>query len=345
MRANFPVLVAIGCFLSLAAHAATPAAIEAELKRRAAQKQAAQITPKETAFIVPDQEKARLTAENVYNTWRLSMIRGSEPTWRATTSNSRQMKVRNLIISQRGKFPRDFFNATQDTPKLENFAYVGTLQGCNGYTMACTYVGRMQLGDGKVEENAFVLEFVFEGGRWKLDQTRFFGLNQLPKVLERLKKRDIEVLKEHDGFQPYAAIPPTPPACNAPVLIGKVFVDCPGRNVEMTINGISMHSFDDERRADIISGGLKRGSNTISYKILDREGMARPSMAIGIFVAPETPGNMPVCVFDHILDETDKAEGGSFTFSIKNEHIASMNPKFSGEKPAPYHAVPLKEKK
>jgi membrane protein insertase Oxa1/YidC/SpoIIIJ len=85
--------------------------------------------------------------------------------------------------------------------------------------------------------------------------------------------------------------------------------------------------------------------NKYFNKILDREGMARPSMAIGIFVAPETPGNMPVCVFDHILDETDKAEGGSFTFSIKNEHIASMNPKFSGEKPAPYHAVPLKEKK
>lgn len=345
MRANFPVIAAIGCLFALVSQAATPAAIEAELKRRSAQKQATQPVPNETNFIVPDQEKARVTAERVYNTWRLSMIRGSEPTWRSTTSNSRQMKVRNLIVSQRGKFPRDFFNETQETPKLENFAYVGTLQGCNGYTMACTYVGRMQLGNGKVAENAFVLELVFEGGRWKLDQTRFFNLSRLPEVRKRLYNRDIDVLKEHDGFQPYGAIPPTPPACNAPVLIGKVFVDCPGRNIEMTINGISMHSFDDERRADVISGGLKRGVNTISYKILDREGLERPAMAIGIFVAPETPGNTPVCVFDHILDETDKAEGGSFSFTIRNEHIASMNPRFNGEKPSPYHAVPLKQKK
>ncbi|MBQ7023963.1 MAG: hypothetical protein IJN29_10295 [Akkermansia sp.] len=345
MRANFSVIAAIGCLFAMAAGAATPAAIEAELKRRAAKKQEEQPKTVSSGIIVPDQEKARTTAETVYNTWRISMVRGSEQAWRSTTSNSRQMKVRNLIVSQRGKFPRDFFSATHDTPKLENFAYVGSLLGCNGYTMASTYVGQVQLGDGKVAENAFVLEFVFEGGRWKLDQTRFFNLSRLPEVRERLHKRDISVLKEQDGFQPYEHIPTTPPACNAPVLIGKVFVDCPGRSVEMTINGTSMHSFDDERRADVISGGLKRGVNTISYKIIDREGLARPSMAIGLFVAPETPGNTPVCVFDHILDASDKAEGGSFSFNIQNEHIASMNPKFKGEKPQPFHAVPLKPKK
>ena len=38
-------------------------------------------------------------------------------------------------------------------------------------------------------------------------------------------------------------------------------------------------------------------------------------MAIGLFVAPETPGNTGVCVFDHILDAADTANGGSFTFS------------------------------
>ena len=344
MRANFSVIAAVSCLFALAAGAATPAAIEAELKRRAAQKQAEKPAIVSTEFTVPDQEKARITAETVYNTWRLSMVRGSESAWRATTSNSRQMKVRNLIVSQRGKFPRDFFSATHDTPKLENFVYVGALQGCNGYTMACTYLGQMQLGDGKVAENAYVLEYVFEGNRWKLDQTRFFNLSQLPEVRKKLHNRDLSVLKENDGFQPYTHIPTTPPACNAPELIGKVFVDCPGRNVEMTINGVSMHSFDDERRADVISGGLKRGTNTIAYKIQDREGLQKPSMAIGLFVAPETPGNQPVCVFDHILDAADNAEGGSFTFIIRNEHIASMNPKFKGDKPQPYHAVPLKQK-
>lgn len=346
MRAIFFQTALAGALICCAADAATPSALEAEIKRREAQKRAAEATrPANAADVsVPDQEKAKQVVETVYNTWRLSMIRGNEQAWRASTTRSRQMKVRNLIVSQRGQFPKDFFKHTQEAPNIDNFVYVGTLMGCKGNTMAATYVGKLQLGDGKARENAYVLEFVLEQGRWKLDQTRFFDLSQLPDVKKRLYKRDLTLLKEQDGFLPYDRIPGTPAACRAPELIGKVFVDCPGRNIEMSINGVSVHEFDDERRADIISGGLRRGQNTITYKIKDREGLKRPAMAIGIFVAPETPGNTGVCVFDHILDAADKANGGSFTFFISNDHIASMNPKFQGKKPEPFHAVPLKQK-
>ncbi len=319
---------------------ATPAALEAAMRQRAAQQQTSPDSP--ASFGTPDQQKARETADMVYNTWRLSMIRGNEQAWRSSTSAARQVKVRNLIVSQKGSFPRDFFKQQQEPPKLENFRYVGAITACNGRSMAATYVGKLQLGDGKAAENAFVLEFMFENGKWKLDQTRFFNLSQLPVVRERLYARDLSVLREQDGFQPYTSIPRSPAACHAPELIGKVFVDCPGRDIRMSINGISEHEFDDERRADVISGGLRRGRNTISYTIRDNEGQARPAMAIGIFVMPETEGNHPVCVFDHILDAQDTAEGGSITFSIENGHIASMNPKFTGKAPEPHHAVPLK---
>lgn len=346
MRAIFFQIAAIGLVLSSTANAASPAALNAELKRRATQEAAPQSPqPEDTAaVIIPHQENARQIAETVYNTWRLSMIRGNEQAWRSSTCKSRQMKVRNLIISQRGRFPRDFFSEIQEAPNIDNFVYVGSLLGCKGNTMACTYVGKLQLGDGSPRENAYVIELVNEQGKWKLDQTRFFDLTQTPDVKKRLYNKDLNVLKEQDGFLPYKRIPAVPAACRAPELIGKVFVDCPGRNIEMTINGVSVHEFDDERRADIISGGLKRGANTITYKIKDRDGLKRPTMAIGLFVAPETPGNTGVCVFDHILDEADKADGGSFTFYISNDHIASMNPKFTGTKPEPYHAVPLKKK-
>ena len=49
-------------------------------------------------------------------------------------------------------------------------------------------------------------------------------------------------------------------------------------------------------------------------------------------------------MFDHILDASDTANGGSFTFFISNDHIASMNPAFKGKRPEPFHAVPLKKK-
>ncbi len=342
MRAIFfaaPLLLAASCPQALAQ--ATPAALDAAMKQRAAQ-QAQAGTPAATSFGTPDQQKAKETADTVYNTWRLSMIRGNEQAWRSSTSASRQVKVRNLIISQRGEFPRDFFNHQPEPPKLENFRYVGAITGCNGHTLAATYIGKLQLGDAPAAENAFVLEFVFENGKWKLDQTRFFNLSKLPEVRRRLYAQDLSILKEQDGFQPYPSIPRTPTACRAPELIGKVFVDCPGRDIRMSINGVSEHEFTDERRADVISGGLKRGQNTITYTIDTAEGKEHPAMAIGVFVMPETPGNHPVCVFDHILDAQDEAKGGSITFTIENGHIASMNPKFSGEAPQPHHAVPRK---
>ncbi len=343
MRAIFFALPLFLTTLSPIAQAqATPASLEAARKQRSAEQQAAQQPAAPASFGTPDQQKARETADMVYNTWRLSMIRGNEQAWRSVTSAARQVKVRNLIVSQRGSFPRDFFNHQQEPPRLENFRYVGAITACNGRTMAATYVGKLQLGDGKAAENAFVLELVHESGKWKLDQTRFFNLSQLPVVRERLHARDLSVLREQDGFQPYPAIPRPPAACRAPELIGKIFVDCPGRDIRMTINGISEHDFTDERRADVISGGLKRGQNTITYTITTNEGQAHPAMAIGIFVMPETPGNHPVCVFDHILDAQDSAEGGSITFTISNGHIASMNPKFEGKAPEPHHAVPLK---
>ncbi len=344
MKAIFfaaPLLLAISSPLMQAQ--TTPAAIEAAMKQRAARQQKAQ-PASPASFTVPDQQKAKETADTVYNTWRLSMIRGNEQGWRSATTASRQVKVRNLIISQRGEFPRDFFNHQPEPPKLENFRYVGALMGCNGRTLAATYVGKLQLGDAPAAENAFVLEFVFENGKWKLDQTRFFNLSQLPDVRKRLHAQDLSILREQDGFQPYSSIPATPAACRAPELIGKVFVDCQGRDIRISINGISVHEFSDERRADVISGGLKRGQNTISYSIDSREGQPPANMAIGLFVMPETPGNRPVCVFDHILDAQDAAEGGNISFTISNAHIASMNPKFTGEAPQPHHAVPLKQK-
>jgi len=345
MRAIFFAGALLVAFSAWNAQAITQAGLDAAMKRRAAAQPADSAQQDAPAvFGVPDQEKARNTVDTVYNTWRVSMIRGNEQAWRNSTSASRQMKVRNLIVSQRGSFPRDFFRQAQEAPKLENFIYVGALTGCNGYTMAATYVGKLKLGDSAAAENAFVLEFVFEGGKWKLDQTRFFNLSKLPETRKRLHAKDLTLLKEQDGFQPYSRIPATPPACKQPELVGKVFVDCPGRAINMTINGVSLHEFDDERRADVISGGLKRGINTITYSIQDREGLDKPSMAIGLFVAPETPGNKGICVFDHVLDSKDAAQGGTFSFTISNEQIASMNPKFQGKQPEPFHAVPLKEK-
>ena len=332
MRAFFLTILTVACSL-VQAQATRSASAPAPAHEASAK------------LLMPDQKMARGIVESVYNTWRVAVQRGDESAWRRSTSNSRQMRVRNLVISERGVFPRDFFKSAQSAPQLENFHYVGTVGGCGGKTLAATYIGKMQLGDASPKENAFVLLFVSEDGRWKLDQTRFFDLSRIPEVLKRLQAQDLTVLKEQDGFHPYSSLPPVPQACRAPELVGKIFVDCPGRVVDMRINGVSVHDFDNERRADTISGGLKRGANTISYTIRNSSASPdRPRMGIGIFVMPEAQGNQPVCVFDHVLDAGDEAKGGSFTFNISPEHLAAMNPKRQGPPAQPFHAVPLKSR-
>lgn len=338
MKANFLSRMMVFCsaLFSLAA-AQSPAPIP----------HPAPVSVEKPALLTPDQKVARNLVETVYNTWRLGVMRGDESTWRRTTTASRQMRVRNLIISERGNFPRDFFRSAHNTPQLEHFRFVGVLGGCGGKTLAATYIGKMQLGDdGTPHDNAFVLLLVHEGGRWKLDQTRFFDLTRLPDVLRRLQAQDLAVLREQDGFHPYSSIPAVPPACGAPQLVSKIFVDCPGRALNIRINGVSIHEFDDERRADTVSGGLRRGQNTITYTIRNStNGQERPRMGIGLFVMPEAPGTQPVCVFDHILDAEGTAQGGTYTFNVTPELLAAMNPKNTGAAPQPFHVVPLKPKK
>ena len=322
-------------------------AVVAMMGEVAVAQQAAPVSaPSAPRFNVPDQKQARTIADTIYNTWRVAMMRGNEASWRNATTRSRQVKVRNLIISQKGKFPQDIFRDQPAPPALENFVYVGALAGPTNRTLAATYLGSLQLGEkGKPAMNAYVLEFVHEEGKWRYDQSRFFNLSRLPQVEKRLRAGDVAVLQEQDGFHPYTEAPAVPPSCPYPQLIGKVFVDAQGRQIEMRINGISLHDFSDERRADVISGGLKRGVNTVSYTIRTSDTGVKAAMAIGLFVMPETPGNKPVCVFDHILDPGDAANGGMFSFSVTNEMIASMNPKFAGPAPQPFHAAPLKPEK
>ncbi|MCD8070207.1 MAG: hypothetical protein LUE08_02325 [Akkermansiaceae bacterium] len=296
---------------------------------------------------VPDQEKARETVETVYSTWRQSMINHNYQAWKETTSESRQVRVRNLAVSEKREFPRSLFEQQPIPPSLVQLKYVGALGGPSGGTLAATYYGRvdMGLGDGG-GRNALVLLFVHERGKWRYDQQRLFNLSHLPQVKERLARGDFSVLKEQDGFHPYPSSPPVPPLCRAPQLIGKVFVDAPGRRVTMTINGVSRHEFEDCRMAETISGGLLRGRNTITYSIdsLNGKNTGNP-LGIGLFVMPETVGNQPAVCFEHVCDEKDAPQGGSFTFTVSEDMIRSMNPRSGVAKPAPFRPVPLKTKK
>ncbi len=299
-------------------------------------------------LVKPDQKAARELAERLYNTWRLSMSRGDEVTWESVTPRSRQVKVRNIVRSNKGTMRDDFFgkNAEQ-LPPLENFRFVGALASADRRCMSVTYLGKLQTQEGQAPQPVtYVLYFVDESGkgRWTFDQSRFYSLEHLAPIATRLAEKDNDVLMDEDLFHPYKSVPAVPRACAMPEVVAQVFVDSPGRNIVMTINGEGPYEFYDERRADIILGGLKKGKNVITYEIKDVDGAPRDSMAIGLFLMPEAEGQRPSVVYEHILDADGKAKGGSFTFTVGNSHLAMRNPSYTGPKPTPFRPVPLKKK-
>ena len=53
----------------------------------------------------PGDAKLRDDLDVAYNTWRLHLLRGNYDGWRSTTSAYRQVKVRNLAVSENAPFP------------------------------------------------------------------------------------------------------------------------------------------------------------------------------------------------------------------------------------------------
>lgn len=176
----------------------------------------------------PGDSQLRDDLDVAYNTWRLHMLRGNYDGWRATTSAYRQVKVRNLAVSEKRPFPASLFRQPMAPPALSPLMYVGSV--VDGPTAAATYYGKVDLGLGEepTDANALVLLFTNERGKWKYDQARFFNLSRLPAVRDRLKRGDATVLMEQDGFQPLGKIPPVPPLCPPAKYIAKILVDCPG---------------------------------------------------------------------------------------------------------------------
>ncbi len=75
----------------------------------------------------PGDAKLRDDLDVAYNTWRLHLLRGNYDGWRATTSAYRQVKVRNLAVSEKRPFPASLFRQPMAPPALAPLMYVGSV--------------------------------------------------------------------------------------------------------------------------------------------------------------------------------------------------------------------------
>ena len=278
--------------------------------------------------------KLRDDLDVAYNTWRLHLLRGNYDGWRATTSAYRQVKVRNLAVSEKRPFPASLFRQPMAPPALAPLMYVGSV--VNGPTAAATYYGKVDLGLGQdpTDSNALGLLFTHENGKWKYDQARVFNLTRLPAVKERLKRGDASVLREQDGFQPLGKIPAVPPVCPPPKYIAKILVDCPGRTVQANVNNISLHEFDNTRLAEVISGGLRDGTDSLALDFSDSPHGKKGAVLVEVYIMPEIPGHLPARAFSYFVPPQAQPKSGPVLINVTPELLKTMEPKNSSPKAA-----------
>jgi len=257
------------------------------------------------------------TLSEVYGRWRQAMTTGDAATWQAVTAEHRRMEVRNRLMSERAAFPAGVFAIPAPPPALAGLRLVQATQA--GRTAKAVWFGKVDFGvGGDPTDNLLVLCFVAEGKGWKYDTADFISLAGLPEVRKELQAGNDKYVRETKDFQPAGVVPPTAaPMAMAPY-IAKVYVFCPGRDVQLQVNKLSRHHFADTKAAEVVLGGAKDGLNEVQYGIKAMEGgTGKEAMTIRVYLMSEVPDVQPVKVFEYQITEGGKPNDfGTGTFVV-----------------------------
>jgi hypothetical protein len=274
------------------------------------------------------QDNLRPALETTYCAWREAMIRKDPSVWQRVTAEHRRIEVRNRIVSEKQAFPATVFELPAPPPTLQGLKFLEAKQ--NGPTAKASYFGKIDFGvGGEPTENLLVLSFVRGSGGWLYDRAEFVNLTGLTAVRKELAAGNLKYLKETPEAQPSGKIPPTPVSANPAKHIAKVYVFCPGREVEVMINKISRHRFANAKEAEVVIGGAVDGPNEVQYTIKKLEGgTGKEVMTIRVYLMSEVQGQKPIKAFEYQIaaGQAPKAVAtGSFNLD------AEMGTKLTGK--------------
>ena len=246
------------------------------------------------------QEALRVPLEATYGRWQDAMVRKDIFTWQAVTATFRQMEIRNRLASERIAFPGGVFELPAPPPALKGLTFLEAKQ--KGATAKASYFGKIDFGleESKPTENLLVASFVQENGVWKYDRADYINLAALPAVRGELAAGNLNYLKETPDAQPNGVVPPVPLQAPTAKYIAKVYVFCPGREVQVQINKISHHKFANAKEAEVVIGGAVDGQNEIQFAIRKLDGgTGKEAMTIRVYLKPEVRGVDPVKIFEY----------------------------------------------
>ena len=261
---------------------------------------------------------------SVYTAWRTAILRKDVAGWQRTTAPHRQAEIRNRLVSEKKQFPGDVFNLPAPPPALEGLKLLHLSQ--RGPTAKAAFFGKIDFGgEGEPPENVLVLSFVNSGG-WKYDRADFLNLAALPEVRKELATGDLTYISETPDFQASGTLPPTPPAVPAAKFIAKVYVFCPGREVQVQVNQFSRHRFANAKEAEIILGGALAGANSVTYTVKGLEGgTGKEALAIRVYLMSEIEGTKPIKAFEYQVNEGGAVQPfGKGTFTVDAPTAAKL---------------------
>lgn len=262
-----------------------------------------------------------------YTNWRTAMIRKDVPAWQRTTAAHRQAEIRNRLVSEKRPYPAGIFELPAPPPPLDGLKMIHLSQ--KGATAKAAFFGKINFGvGGEPTENILVLSFV-NSGTWKYDRAEFVNLAALPEVRRELLAGDLKYVAETPDFQASGVVPPTPPAVPAAKYIAKVYVFCPGREVQVQVNQFSRHRFANAKEAEVVLGGAKDGVNNVTYTVKSLEGgTGKEALAIRVYLMSEIKDTQPVKAFEYRVDEGGAVKPfGTGTFTVDAATAGKLVPK------------------
>jgi hypothetical protein len=272
------------------------------------------------------QEELRPGLEKAYGVWRDALIRKDAGTWQQATAEHRRVEVRNRIVSEKLPFPASVFNLPAPPPALDGLKFLEAKR--NGPTAKAAYFGKIDFGvEGEPTDNLLVLSFVQGARGWLYDRADFVNLTALPEVRAELAAGDLSYLRGVPEAQPSGLVPPTPIAANPATTIAKVYVFCPGREVQVQVNKISRHRFANAKDADVVIGGARVGLNEVQYSVRKLEGgTGMEAMTIRVYLMSEVEGVMPVKAFEYQVLEKEPFEPfGTGNFTLSEQLAAKLS--------------------
>lgn len=249
------------------------------------------------------------TLGGVYQQWRQAFVKKDYRTWSAVTAEHRQIAVRNRIYSERRAFPASIFDVPVMPPGLGGLKLLRA--EAKGTAAKAVFFGKVDFGvPGRAPtDNMLVLNFVNSRGGWKYDEAEYVNLSALPEVRKQLLAGDLSYVKSPE-FGPSA----TPPANQIPLkgpvkYIAKVYVYAPGREVEVAVNKISRHKFQNTKAAEIVIGGALDGRNEVQFGVKKLPGgTGQEPMTVRVYLMSEVRGVKPIKIFERLVPEGGKVE-------------------------------------